>query len=182
MSTDITIEPFGLQYIAHGRWRLDPAQSRLEFCTPTLWGLATVTGHVDRYDGILDLRRSPAIGLTIEADSLSTNNGFRDRHLRSDDSFDVRNHPEVRFVSETPTLHGETLSVRGRLDAAGSSLPLAFDAHLRRVDDDVELEARAHADHRRFGMSHGLLGMIRTPSELIVHGRLVRAPLARTEG
>lgn len=182
MSTDTTIEPSEMQCIAHGRWRLDPAQSRVEFRTPTLWGLATVKGHFDRYHGILDLRRSPAIELTIEAASLSTNNGVRDRHLRSNDFFDVRNHPELRFVSETAAVHSETLNVRGRLDAAGSSLPLAFDAHLRRVDDDLELEARAHADHRQFGMSHGLLGMIRTPSELIVHGHLVRAPLTRTEG
>ena len=31
------------------------------------------------------------------------------------------------------------------------------------------------ADHLELGMSHGTLGMIRTPSQLIVRGRLVRA-------
>jgi hypothetical protein len=31
------------------------------------------------------------------------------------------------------------------------------------------------ADQFGLGMSHGMLGMIRSPSELIVRGRLVRA-------
>ena len=53
-------------------------------------------------------------------------------------------------------------------------MPLNLDARLRRAGDELEVEARTSADHRELGMSHGLLGMIRTPSELIVHGRLVR--------
>jgi hypothetical protein len=48
------------------------------------------------------------------------------------------------------------------------------DATLRRVDDELELDATAHADHLEHGMSHGMLGMIRAPSELVIHGRLVR--------
>jgi hypothetical protein len=77
-------------------------------------------------------------------------------------------------VSDTATLDGDTLKVRGRLYAAGTSLPLELEASLRPVGDDVEIDARTYADHRKLGMSHGMLGMIPTPSELIVHGRLVR--------
>jgi len=174
MSTDTITKSSDTQSIAHGRWRIDPARSRVEFRTPTLWGLATVKGRFDSYDGTLDLQRSPAIELTIEADSLTTNNKLRDRHLRSADFFDVENHPQVRFVSDTVTLEGDRLKVGGRLNAAGVSLPLELDAGLRRVGGELEVDARAYADHRKLGMSHGLLGMIPTPSELIVHGRLVQ--------
>ena len=110
----------------------------------------------------------------IDAASLSTKNSFRDRHLRSADFFDVEDHPQVRFVSDTATLDGDTLKVRGRLYAAGSSLPLELEAGLRPVGDEFEVDARTYADHRKLGMSHGILGMIPTPSELIVHGRLVQ--------
>jgi hypothetical protein len=48
------------------------------------------------------------------------------------------------------------------------------DASLRPVDGELELDATASADQFVLGMSHGMLGMIRTPSELTVHGRLVR--------
>ena len=174
MSTETITHPSETPSIAQGRWRIDPARSRVEFRTPTLWGLATVDGRFEHYDGSLDLQRSPAIELTIEAASLNTKNNFRDRHLRSADFFDAKNHPQVRFVSETATLDGDTLKVRGRLYAAGKSLPLELEASLRPVGDDVEIDARTYADHRKLGMSHGILGMIPTPSELIVHGRLVR--------
>jgi polyisoprenoid-binding protein YceI len=174
MSTETLTHPSEPPSIAQGRWRIDPARSSVEFRTPTLWGLATVDGRFERYDGSLDLQRSPAIELMIDAASLSTKNSFRDRHLRSADFFDVENHPEVRFVSDTATLDGDTLKVRGRLYAAGSSLPLELEADLRPVGDEFEVDARTYADHRKLGMSHGILGMIPTPSELIIHGRLVQ--------
>jgi polyisoprenoid-binding protein YceI len=110
----------------------------------------------------------------LDAASLNTKNPLRDRHLRSSDFFDAGKCPEVRFVSDTATIEGETLKVRGQLYAAGSSLPLELDARLRRVGDDFEIEAGTHTDHRKLGMSHGMLGMIAATCELIVQGRLVR--------
>ena len=154
-------------------WRIDPARSSVEFRAPTFWGLVTVKGRFEAYEGTLDLRRDPAIELTIEAASLNTNNNMRDKHLRSGDFFDVANHPQVRFVSDGARLEGERLTVSGRLEAAGKSMPLNIDAALRRVDGELEVDATAHADQFELGMSHGMLGMIRTPSQLIVHGRLL---------
>jgi len=169
-----TPQPTDIRSTDKTRWRIDPARSQVEFRTPTLWGLMTVKGRFERYDGRLDLRDQPMIELTIDAASLDTNNSRRDRHLRSRDFFDVENHPEVRFVSESAALSGDRLAVAGRLYAAGTSMPLQFDAKLRRVDDELEVDARTYADHLELGMSHGILGMIRGPSELIVRGRLVQ--------
>jgi polyisoprenoid-binding protein YceI len=164
--------------VEQSRWRIDPARSQVEFRTPTFWGLMTVKGHFERYDGTLDLRREPAIELTIEAGSLNTNNNMRDKHLRSADFFDVANEPEVRFVSDRATLDGGKLTVSGKLYAAGKSIPLDVNATLRPVGGELEVDGTAHANQFELGMSHGMLGMIRTPSELIVHGWLVRAPEA----
>jgi polyisoprenoid-binding protein YceI len=156
------------------RWRIDPARSQVEFRTPTFWGLMTVKGQFERYDGTLDLRREPAIELTIEAGSLNTKNNMRDKHLRSGDFFDVAHEPEVRFVSDRATLDGEKLTVSGKLYAAGKSIPLDVDATLRPAGGELELDATASGDQFGLAMSHGMLGMIRSPSELIVRGRLVR--------
>jgi polyisoprenoid-binding protein YceI len=173
MSTT-TPQPTHAQSIEKTRWRIDPTRSRIEFRTRTFWGLITVKGRFEHYDGTLDLRHEPAVELTIDAASLDTNNTKRDKHLRSADFFDIENHPQIRFVSDSAKLDGERLTVSGRLYAAGKSIPLNLDASLRRAGDQLEVEARSAADHRTLGMNHSPLKMIRTPSELIIHGRLVR--------
>jgi polyisoprenoid-binding protein YceI len=169
-----TPKPTALLSIEKTRWRIDPTRSQVEFRTPTFWGMMTVKGRFERYDGTFDLRREPAIELMVEAASLNTNNKMRDKHLRSSDFFDVANHPQIRFVSDSVRLDGQRLTVSGHLFAAGESMPLDVEARLRRVGGELEVDATASADQFEYGMSHGMLGMIRTPSELIVRGRLVR--------
>ena len=168
-------DPVGAPSIDKTIWRIDPDRSSVEFKAPTLWGIATVKGRFSRYQGALDLSGEPSIELTIEADSLDTKNDRRDKHLRSPDFFGVEQHPYVRFVSESATLEGERLKVRGLLHARGASTPLDIDATLRRAGDELEIEAVTVADHQQLGMTWNLLAMLRTPSKLIVRGRLVRA-------
>ena len=157
------------------RWQIDPARSSVEFHVKGFWGLATVKGQFARYHGTLDLATKPAIELVIEADSLDTNNKKRDEHLRSPDFFDAERHPYVRFVSDSVTLAGERLRVRGRLHARGQSMPLELEATLRRVGDELAVEAVTEADHHEIGITWNRMGMIRTPSRLMVTGRLLTA-------
>ena len=137
--------------------------------------MITVTGGFHRYRGTLDLSARPAVDLVIEADSLDTGNKQRDKHLRSDDFFDVVNHPQVRFEADAATLDGNTLKARGRLHAAGKDIPLDVDATVTPADDEFEIEATALADHRELGMTWSPMGVLRAPSKLIIRGRLVRA-------
>jgi polyisoprenoid-binding protein YceI len=155
-------------------WRLDPERSSVEFHVRHFYGLMTVKGHFDRYDGTLHLNRRSKVELMIDADSLDTKLAKRDEHLRSAAFFDVANHPQVRFESDDAELTGETLTLRGRLHAAGRSIALDVDATLRQVDGELEIEASALADHRTLGMTWSPLGILRAPSKLTVRGRLVR--------
>ena len=159
--------------IGASRWRIDPTRSHVAFRTRSLWGLVPVNGEFASYRGTLDLTRGPAIEMTIDASSLDTKNRLRDKHLRSTDFFDVEHHPTVRFTSERAVLDGERLTVTGRLEAGGGSVPLELEATLRRAGDELELTAATTANHEQLGMSSGLLGMIRPPSELTIRGRLV---------
>ena len=157
-----------------GAWRLDPARSSVDFHVRNFYGLMTVKGHFEHYEGRLDLGAQPAVELTIDADSLDTKMSKRDDHLRSADFFDVANHPQVRFLSDSATLDGDALKVRGQLHAAGRHIPLDLDATVHNVDGELEIEAITHADHRELGMTWSPLGILRAPSKLIVRGRLVR--------
>jgi polyisoprenoid-binding protein YceI len=133
-----------------------------------------VKGRFDRYGGVLALGESPSAELAIEADSIDTGNAKRDKHLRSSDFFHVEANPHVRFVSEDVTLDGEQLRVRGRLHAAGGQIPLEIDANLREVDGELEIDATAHAAQRELGMTWNPLRLARSPTKLLVRGRLVR--------
>jgi polyisoprenoid-binding protein YceI len=172
MSTPVAIldEARGIEQTA---WRIDPARSSVEFEVPVAL-LPKVKGRFDHYDGTLDLRRSPAITLRIDAGSINTENARRDKHLRSDDFFGVDAHPHVLFLSETATLEGEQLTVTGRLGAAGDSEPLELIATLRQDGEELEIEATTEVDQRRLGMTYTVMGMIRTPAKLTVRGRLVQ--------
>jgi polyisoprenoid-binding protein YceI len=158
-----------------GCWQLDPRRSSVEFRAAHFWGLATVKGHFDDYAGRLDLRADPAIELTIDAASVQTGNAKRDRHLRSADFLDAENHPQVRFVSDAVAVLGDTLNERGRLFARGQSMPLELAAQVRRVDEELAIDAAVMAPHRELGMTWSPLGMIPARSELLVKGYLVAA-------
>jgi polyisoprenoid-binding protein YceI len=172
--TDLTTTPGASARITDGAWRLDPARSSVEFHVRHFYGLMTVKGQFADYDGTLELGAAPAVELTIEAASLDTKQAKRDEHLRSGDFFDVENHPQVRFISDRAELDGGTLRVHGQIHAGGRQIPLEFDATVREVDGELEIEAVTEADHRELGMTWSPLGILRAPSKLIVRGRLVR--------
>src|SRR4051795_7710258 len=96
--------------ITDGAWRLDPARSSVAFHVRHFYGLMTVKGEFADYDGTLDLRAEPAVELTLQAASLNTKMAKRDKHLRSGDFFDVEQHPQIRFRSDSATLDGDTLT------------------------------------------------------------------------
>src|SRR6476661_5886706 len=124
------------------RWFVEPTRSDVEFTVPNLWRLITVTGRFDRFDGTYTIgpgRRE--IELSIDADSLDTGRGARDRHLRSADFFHVTEHPSVHLKSTDIVDAGDgALKVVGELEAAGKTVPLVFEATVRALGDELELE------------------------------------------
>ena len=142
------------------------------FAVKTFWGLATVRGGFDRFDGSYEVGPDgPKIELTIDADSLDTGNKTRDRHLRSTDFFRVDEHPPCASIRRPPG---------GRRGAARRGPPRSgrkgCAARVRRgvqpVESGLEIEATTTVDQRQFGMSSGRLGMIRPPATLHVKARV----------
>jgi polyisoprenoid-binding protein YceI len=156
------------------RWAVDPQRSSVEFRVPTFWGLGTVVGHFDHFEGSYgrDDDDVPAIDLTIDAESLDTGNETRDRHLRAERFFDTVEHPQVRFRSTSIHERDGTLAMNGHLEAAGGRVPVALEATVREEGDEVEIEATTTIDQRELGMTFSPLGMIRAPATLHVNARL----------
>jgi polyisoprenoid-binding protein YceI len=141
-----------------------------------MWGLIPVRGRFDRFAGSYEVgRNGTTIELTIDADSIDTGNAKRDEHLRSPDFFDVGEHAQVRFRStRVYAVSDEMLHVAGNLEVAGIVTPLEFAATVQPAGDGLAVEATTTVDQQRFGMSSGLLGMIRRPATLHVEALLKR--------
>jgi polyisoprenoid-binding protein YceI len=157
-------------------WTVDPDATSVEFAVKTFWGLMTIHGRFDRFDGSYEVGPDgTTIELSIDADSLETGNATRDKHLRSTDFFHVVEYPQVRFTS-TRVHHvtGDILHVVGHLEAAGDVVQLEFPTVVRQRGDGLEIEATTTIDQRQLGMSSGQLGMIRPPATLHVSARLSR--------
>jgi polyisoprenoid-binding protein YceI len=158
------------------RWSLDSDGSAVGFTVKTMWGLVPVRGRFDRFAGSYEVgQHGKTIELAIDADSVDTGNGKRDEHLRSSDFFDVGEHAQVQFRSTRidEVGHG-VLRVVGNLEVAGIVEPLEFAATVQPAGEGLAVEATTTVDQRRFGMSSGVLGMIRGPATLHVEALLKR--------
>jgi polyisoprenoid-binding protein YceI len=147
-----------------GIWHSEPSGSRLEFAVKTMWGLATVKGHFDRFHGQLDVGPDGAGGeLTIEAASLDTGHLKRDAHLRSADFFDVSKHPTLSFMAAaiTPSSGGD-LTIAGDLSVAGRVIPLQLPVRVTRGEHGrLRLSTTATVPRDEAGMAWNRGGMIR---------------------
>jgi polyisoprenoid-binding protein YceI len=162
--------------VAPPRWSLDRDGSSVGFTVKTMWGLIPVRGRFDRFAGSYEVgRNGTTIELTIEADSIDTGSAKRDEHLRSSDFFDVDDHAQVHFRSTRVHEVGDgILHVVGNLEVAGIVEPLEFAATVQPAGEGLAIEATTTVDQRRFGMSGGVLGMIRGPATLHVEALLKR--------
>ena len=167
---------------AAARWELDPANSAVDFQARHGWGLLRADGRFSRFTGSYSVDDDHrAIELTIDAASIDTGNRKRDQHLRSADYFAVDAHPHVRFTSSDVTEAGPgVLHVAGRWRPP-ASVPLAFDATIREVGDELELKATTTVDHHLFGMTRSPLGILRPAIALHVKARLHPTSEATTE-
>ncbi|MCB1584385.1 MAG: YceI family protein [Xanthomonadales bacterium] len=70
------------------------------------------------------------INMTVQTNSVNTNNPARDKHLRSDDFLDVANHPTASFESTSfePTLNGHG-TMKGNLTINGVTQPIELDVN-----------------------------------------------------
>ena len=176
MSTTLIAPHETSKHTASERWTMDSARSTVEFEVEHIWGLHTVHGCFRRSEGEYVVGPDgAAIELAIDAASVDTGVAMRDEHLRSADFLYVALHPRVRFTSTgvTPLPSGD-VHVTGELEAAGTSVPLAFDASVSHLDGELELETTTTVDQRRFGMAEGPLGNVRPPTTVHVRARLVR--------
>ncbi len=124
MSTTLTPE-------LTGTYTIDPSHSRIGFVARHAM-VTKVRGSFNEFtgSGYFDAEdpSKSKVELTIQANSIDTRNADRDNHLRSNDFFDMENHPEITFVSTSvEKVDDETFRLTGDLTIKGVSKPVTVD-------------------------------------------------------
>ncbi|MBW3555356.1 MAG: YceI family protein [Actinobacteria bacterium] len=123
-----------------GSYQPDPAHSRLGFSARHAM-VTTVHGWFDSFRGRVHLDghdpRNCSVTLTIDAESIRTNNLDRDAHLRSADFFDVERYPTITFEScDVMPLDDRRYKVTGNLNIR--SVTRAVDLELTHQGNSID--------------------------------------------
>jgi len=90
--------------------------------------LFDVPGRFEKYK--LDIQGDPAdlstvkVRVELDTKSINTENAARDKHLRTEDFFDVAKYPRIVFTSQKAWREGDKVVVQGYLDLHGVVKPL----------------------------------------------------------
>jgi polyisoprenoid-binding protein YceI len=160
-----------------GPWHVDPSAGKLQFTVKTFWGLLTVKGTFDTYEGTLNLDgRGNASGeLVVSVDSLDTRNAKRDKHLRSPDFLHKELHPTVRFVVDAFSTAPGAEEIIGDLYVGGKIARLRLPVEFSRSDQGLlRLKASGVVSREDVGMLWNRVGTIR--GDVVLDGELDLIP------
>jgi polyisoprenoid-binding protein YceI len=154
----------GVEWPAVGSFVIDPSHTELGFAVRHM-AVSKVRGRFSTFDGTIDIAEDPSdskVSVTIDARSVDTGDENRDNHLRTNDFFDVENHPTWTFDSTSVTGVSPTnWKVDGDLTIRGVTRPVTLDVTLEGVVKDpygnhrVGFSASTSINRDDFGVSFG---------------------------
>ncbi len=152
----------GIEYPPAGTYVLDTAHTRLGFAVRHM-AVSKVRGGLNTFEGTLVIGEDPldsTVEVAIDATSVDTRDEARDNHLRSNDFFDVENHPKWTFVSTAIRPTGDDQwEVDGDLTIRGVTRPVTlhtvFEGVVRDPYGNLRLgfTATTSIDRNEFGVA-----------------------------
>jgi len=105
----------------------DRAHASINFRIKHL-GFSWLTGRFDNFKGSFAFDEAnpeaSKVNVEIDTESLNTNHGERDKHLRSKDFLDTATYPKATFQSTSVKLDGDKATVTGDLTLHGVTKPV----------------------------------------------------------
>lgn len=118
-----------LQWAQAENYDLDDQHTSVVFAVSHM-GYSFCYGMFGKYTGKIafDAQNAAAskFQFTIDAASLDTKSPKRDEHLRGPDFFNVKQFPEITFVSQSVEVKDKTMNVTGVLTLHGVSKPIVL--------------------------------------------------------
>jgi polyisoprenoid-binding protein YceI len=88
--------------IAQSEWKLDKVHSSATFSVKHMV-ISNVSGNFKDFSIVLKSEKEDfsdaTVASTVQVASISTDNDYRDKHLKSDDFFNAEKFPEIKFKS-----------------------------------------------------------------------------------
>ena len=112
-------------------YTVDPVHSSLIFAVKHL-DTAYFYGRINGVSGTIrfdpDAPEKTQVEITVLSENVDTDNEKRDKHVRSTDFFDAKNHSKIHFVSTSVKEKSENLyAVQGKLSFRGVTRPINID-------------------------------------------------------
>lgn len=141
-------------YIA-GTWDFDPAHTHVGFVVRHLV-VTKVRGRFENVEGHIVTAENPldsTVEVSVDLNSVNTNNETRDNHLRSADFFEVETFPRMTFRSTGIRSDGEDFYLDGELTIKDVTRPVSLAFELAGFSADpwggTRLGGSAHGEINR---------------------------------
>jgi polyisoprenoid-binding protein YceI len=151
------------QELTLSTFAIDPSHSRVGFAVRHL-GFSKVRGFFEKFEGTVnadpDNLSSLEAEAVIDASTINTGDAKRDEHLRSEDFFDVENHPTITFKSlEIKDVSASSFTLIGELTMRGVTKTVELDGDYLGAGKDpwgnqkVAFEAKTTINRKDFGLN-----------------------------
>lgn len=129
------------------KWNIDPTHSEITFKVKHLM-ITTVTGYFKQFDLAVetasdDFNTASKIEFSADIDSIDTNNGQRDTHLKSADFFHAEEHPQLRFSGTKYEAKGDEAKLHGNLTIRNITKPITLNVEFGGVVVDPYGQTKA---------------------------------------
>lgn len=148
------------------KWELDKAHSSIEFSARHMM-IANVRGHFEKFDGDIQMDvlhpESGKVDFKVQAETITTSEPDRDKHLRSSDFLDVSNHPYITFVSRKISRVKDEVTVEGDLTIRGISRPISVSGPLAGPikdaygHDRIGFDGEVAINRKEFGLNWNMI-------------------------
>jgi polyisoprenoid-binding protein YceI len=121
----------GIPGYTTGTWDIDPTHSEVGFVVRHLV-VTKVRGRFAKFSGSIVTTENPlesSVDISVELDSITTNQDQRDGHLRSADFFEVETYPTMTYKASGARQDGDKFVLDGELTLKGVTkvVPLTFE-------------------------------------------------------
>jgi polyisoprenoid-binding protein YceI len=145
------------QNVAGTKYTITAENSKIEFVGSKVTGKHD--GSFQKFSGEIDYAGAPErsrVSVTIDIDSMTTDDDNLTKHLKTADFFDVAKFPQATFASTEIKPGGQNAShtITGNLTMHGVTKSVTFPATINVTSDVANVDANFSVNRKDFGISY----------------------------